>query len=517
MPPALPPRAYRQSTTPPSEAAERASRLSREIEAVTLSSRPARGTHPSGAEIDVDDLDLDFGEPDVYAASSVNDALPPSNAVPPSRGVPPTGAPLSDAVPRPAQLRPAAPSGVDLQDYTRQALQAANMHRAQGQFDRAIEVLHDALEGHPRSIELRETLRDLHAERGDRESAIEEMLTMAAIYLEYGRADHATTVLRNILEAEPTHPRALVALAGVRAMSGTAPRAAQKGSRGVTASPRAAQTPALPQVHDAFLAASVEEALEESEFFSSRGMLGDARRVLVDQLAQTPNHPLLLEALAEVDKQAPKQRPASKPATKRPTDFNIKEQLNELERAVRESQKPPSMSNGPASIDVDAVFEKFKAGVRSQVAESDSSTHYDLGLAYKEMNLLEDAIEELKLAARDSERECTCYAMIGLIYAEQKSWDQARKFYSKGLGAMKRTQMQDTALYYELGHVSEMADQMDQAAYYFRQVLRRDPTFRDARKRLSSLRTSWAPPAEARSGSPDEEVDRAFDELINDG
>jgi tetratricopeptide (TPR) repeat protein len=106
--------------------------------------------------------------------------------------------------------------------------------------------------------------------------------------------------------------------------------------------------------------------------------------------------------------------------------------------------------------------------------------------------------------------------MIGLIYAEQKEWDQARKFYSKGLGAMKRTPMQDATIYYELGHVSEMAEQLDQAAYYFRQVLRRDPVFRDARERLSRLRTSWAPPAETR-GSPDEEVDRAFDELMNDG
>jgi len=57
--------------------------------------------------------------------------------------------------------------------------------------------------------------------------------------------------------------------------------------------------------------------------------------------------------------------------------------------------------------DVDAVFAQFKsAAFRSQVEETDSATHYDLGVAYKEMGLVSDALKEFSLAARDPARDC---------------------------------------------------------------------------------------------------------------
>jgi pilus assembly protein FimV len=247
-------------------------------------------------------------------------------------------------------------------------------------------------------------------------------------------------------------------------------------------------------------------------------LYADARRILLDQLLITPGNPLILELLTEIDERIAQGGEGQPRVEQRDSDFNLKEQLNELGRVVRESQMPPKMGAPKPAVDVESVFAKFKAGVKAQVSDADSATHYDLGIAYKDMNLFNDAVEELKLAAQDVTRECNCYAMIGLIYAEQKQWEQARKYYSKGLGAVRRTPNQETALYYELGHVSENAEHLDQAAYYFRQVLRRDANFRDARDRLSKLRNSWAPP-EARGPGPanqDEEVDRAFDELLND-
>ncbi|HEX6765518.1 MAG TPA: tetratricopeptide repeat protein, partial [Polyangiaceae bacterium] len=48
---------------------------------------------------------------------------------------------------------------------------------------------------------------------------------------------------------------------------------------------------------------ALEEALEEAEFFAARGLLEDARAILSDQLAKTPNHRLVLERLREVEEQ----------------------------------------------------------------------------------------------------------------------------------------------------------------------------------------------------------------------
>ena len=50
-------------------------------------------------------------------------------------------------------------------------------------------------------------------------------------------------------------------------------------------------------------APELESALEEAEFFATRGLYDDARTILEEQLARLPNHPLLVERLAELDAQ----------------------------------------------------------------------------------------------------------------------------------------------------------------------------------------------------------------------
>ena len=47
-----------------------------------------------------------------------------------------------------------------------------------------------------------------------------------------------------------------------------------------------------------------------------------------------------------------------------------------------------------------AVFESFKAGVAEVVSPDDVVTHHDLGVAYLEMGLLQDAIAEFEIVLR---------------------------------------------------------------------------------------------------------------------
>lgn len=413
-----------------------------------------------------------------------------------------------------------------------QALTDARTYRGLRLFDKAIETLERALEIEPRSIELREALRDLHAELGDREAAIAQMLTMTAIYVEYGRSDHAETVLLNILEAEPDHPVARRTLHELRGQHGAhAPSRGERSSHpGPPLPPLPTLPPAAPQSEPAPAAGeaaagpvalrppaagpqTLDEVLEEAEFFSSRRMFDDAEQVLRLQLVRTPNHPLVLDALREVQEaraEAAHSGPAAASSVSIP-NFELQAQLSQLERAVRESQKPPPP--GAPYVDVELLFERFKENVRAQVADNDSATHYDLGLAYKQMHLLDDAIEELKLAAQDPDLECNCYATIALIYAEQQMWSKAAAFYTKGLAAAKRTPIQELSLLYDLGQVSELAGQIDKAIHYFGEVVRRDEGFRDAPRRLARLR--GVRPSSGAPRSSDDDVDRAFEELLS--
>jgi tetratricopeptide (TPR) repeat protein len=180
-----------------------------------------------------------------------------------------------------------------------------------------------------------------------------------------------------------------------------------------------------------------------------------------------------------------------------------------------ELRSPQPAAAGP-DVDVDQVFAKFKEGIRSQVDESDSATHYDLGVAYKEMGLTADSIRELELAARDPFRECMCYAMIGLIHLEQNELDEAAQAYVRGLEASKKTIDQEMSLYYDLGIVNEIRGDYPEAIYYFRKISRKDPGFRDVRERLSALEgalSDGAVPAK-RNTLDDDELERAFDDLF---
>lgn len=173
------------------------------------------------------------------------------------------------------------------------------------------------------------------------------------------------------------------------------------------------------------------------------------------------------------------------------------------------------MLSSTQDIDVDQVFEKFKAGVKAQVADNDSATHYDLGVAYKEMGLLPDAVGEFETAARDAARECMCFAMIGMIYLEQNQLDRAAEAYVRALSAAQKTVEQEMSLYYDLGNVYEMKGKNQDALYYFQKIARRDPGYRDVADRIQHLSPAPAPSAHANQrAANDDEFDRVFDDLF---
>jgi tetratricopeptide (TPR) repeat protein len=263
---------------------------------------------------------------------------------------------------------------------------------------------------------------------------------------------------------------------------------------------------------------AIEIVLEEAEFYVARGMHDDATGLLLDQWARTPNHPLLREKLEElgINPEASAARRVSRPPSARPSEgnYDVGSSLDALDRASRHSGMPPD-DFATEQVDVDQVFAKFKAGVKQQVSEGDSGTHYDLGVAYKEMGLLKDAIGEFELAARDPVKECMCYNMIGTIHLELGDLELAADAYLKGLGARSKTVEQEMNLYYDLGVIYEMTGNKEEALYYLKKIARRDPGYRDVQEKIAALEPKMSKaPAPTRSLNDDDEFDRAFGEMI---
>ncbi|MDF2692504.1 MAG: hypothetical protein K0S65_887, partial [Labilithrix sp.] len=234
----------------------------------------------------------------------------------------------------------------------------------------------------------------------------------------------------------------------------------------------------------------LEDALEEAEFFCSRGLFDDARVILTEQLGKHPNNPLLRERLAEIDAQEAQRGSGAreKPRDEDSRAFDIGSSLDALEGLDYASIEPAEgHANQDEQVDVEEVFAKFKEGVAKQISVEDSDSHYNLGIAYKEMLLLDDAIREFDVAARDPKHECVCRSMIGMIQIERGNVNEAIEAFLQGLNASIKDPSQETVLCFEIGAAYEAKKMNKDALSYYQKAMRRDPNYRDVQERVRRL------------------------------
>ena len=270
----------------------------------------------------------------------------------------------------------------------------------------------------------------------------------------------------------------------------------------------------------------IEEALEEADFFASRGLFDDAKTVLTEQLARAPQHRLLLERLREIEEQetsaqrgsGTRARPQSTaPQSLAADEFDIAASLEALD-ALEVAPEAQQMMDDTGQVDVEEVFAQFKEKVSQTLAADDGTAHRDLGQAYKEMGLVDDAINEFEIAARDPKLEVEVRYQVGMIEIERGNLKQAVATFQKALNAKLRTPEQETILCFEIGAAYESMRMSKEALNYYQRVARRDATYRDVQERIRRLTTrdTKAPIRQVAVGA-DDEFDRAFDELLGDG
>ncbi len=267
---------------------------------------------------------------------------------------------------------------------------------------------------------------------------------------------------------------------------------------------------------------ALDEILEEAEFYVARGLLGDAHAILSEQLSRTPGHRLILERLREIEIQRAEN--GSNPRIDRlelavaaPSNFDGSTPLGTL-NSMDPAPEHPRKSPLPPSVDVEQLFAKVKAGIRADVSESDAATHYDLALAYKEMGLFSDALKEAELAARDPQRECMCYAMIGVIHFDQGHLDEAIAAYRRALEAEHKTPEQEIGIEYDLAKAYEKQAKPRDALLHYQNVAARDAGYRDVQDRMQALLHGAERPVREASGtrvvSDDDDFERVFDDLF---
>jgi tetratricopeptide (TPR) repeat protein len=142
----------------------------------------------------------------------------------------------------------------------------------------------------------------------------------------------------------------------------------------------------------------------------------------------------------------------------------------------------------------DEVFAAFKKGVEQQVDSEDFDTHYNLGIAYKEMGLVDEAIGEFQFAARDPSRALECCGILGVCFRDKGMHELALKWYKRGLDMPDLEEHQSIGLRYDMAEAYREKGDFGQALKMYTEVYGVDSTYRDVSARIKEMKGQVAAP-----------------------
>ncbi|HSH46011.1 MAG TPA: tetratricopeptide repeat protein [Longimicrobiales bacterium] len=117
----------------------------------------------------------------------------------------------------------------------------------------------------------------------------------------------------------------------------------------------------------------------------------------------------------------------------------------------------------------------------------DAGDHYDLGLAYKEMGLIDEAIAEFQQALTGGEERLKVYEELGQCFMQKGQYTVAVKILNRALKVPRQEDSELLGVHYLLGQAHEQLGDRGAAKAAYQQVLELDPAFRDVPERLERL------------------------------
>jgi len=162
--------------------------------------------------------------------------------------------------------------------------------------------------------------------------------------------------------------------------------------------------------------------------------------------------------------------------------------------ALSSAQEPAAQHASGEAGPLKEVFDEFRAELGEIGAEAeDLETHYNLGIAFREMGLLEEAIGEFQKVAQANDRgkafrySMQCCTLLGLAFMEKGQPGIAAIWYERALQTPGMDTESKLALRYDLGVAQESAGELDAALKSFSQVYAINIDYRDVAERIHSL------------------------------
>jgi tetratricopeptide (TPR) repeat protein len=158
-------------------------------------------------------------------------------------------------------------------------------------------------------------------------------------------------------------------------------------------------------------------------------------------------------------------------------------------RMTAESEEPEDTNQ--VQTDFSDMLNTFKRGIAQNVDDSDADSHYDLGVAYMEMELTDEAISQFQRVIRSDappERRMRAYESLGQCFIERQQYAVAATALTHALQEPRLSDDKLIGVLFLLGYTAEMQQQWHEALNYYQRVFAADIHFRDVEERLTQVR-----------------------------
>jgi len=165
------------------------------------------------------------------------------------------------------------------------------------------------------------------------------------------------------------------------------------------------------------------------------------------------------------------------------------ENVLEEPKLVEEALEADEIAEPALDSDVQDIFNEFKKGLEKELEEEDYETHYNLGIAYKEMGLIDDAIREFQASRNDPKRFVHASNMLGICYIEKGLFPLAVDVLKTAIDKMEDRGESYWAMKYDLAEAYEKNGSVKEALDIFTQVYGWNSKFRAVSDKIDQLRT----------------------------
>ncbi|GBE15274.1 cellulose synthase subunit BcsC [bacterium BMS3Abin14] len=403
---------------------------------------------------------------------------------------PASESPSPDSMPAPPESRDLVPEDTLIE---------ADVYLRYGLHDKALDILADLETRFPGRIDVLEKLLEVQMEVApERVPATTGNLIEALT--DQGDLDKADSVYRRIAQAFPDL-EGLEEVAGLlREASAEVPSEAPIDD--VQPEPLDGSSESDAQLAEDPFA----DDMEEADFYISQGLEEDAERVYTAILEKSPDHQGAFQALANLKGQAIEMEAPQKPGSAKPHPdvspdtvptrgkLTIEDSVPEAggfldlaaelrsELADEFDEPAPAVGDQDGPITFEEIFAEFKKGIADTLGAEEYETHYNLGIAYKDMGLFDDAIGELETATGDPALLTDSMCLIAMCFVEKQDYDSAAKTIDKALESSPEKSV--PGLTFQMGQIREQQEMWDSALDAYEKVKNLDPDFDDIDKTI---------------------------------